>query len=592
MPTAHGEQPEAQDNHDDDDVSTLYVGNLHPNLGHGFLDSISSMFEAVDIGACKIIQKKVTGASYGFLKFSSRESATTALQMLNGKVLMGQELRVHWALPHRHKEGTSYLHHLFVGDLGSDVTEAQLYNSFSCIGQCSDTRIMWDQSTNRSKGYGFVSFYMREDAQAAVEQMNGALIGSRRIRVGWAQHKQEEGNGPADPADIDRSDPHNTNVYTSNIAPETRETDLLTHFSQYGPVDDIKLHKTGGYGFVKFVLHESAVRAIAEQHARTLHARTLKCSWGKNMARRSGGGPTPTFINNSNNSNNVYKAEGAMYAPGAPSSSDADAAIVAAFFAGAGAAMASAGTASYHGVAGMPLGGDAGSGLNLAQLQQQQQQQVLQQQQQQLQAQQMSHQLQQQHQQQQQAQLSHQQAQLLSQQHQQRMAQLFELPHTPPRDGSMVSLPIIDGRSSPLAAGGGGVAGLMAVRLPVSGHMQQQQSSGLHPRPGSGPPNVGAMAQLRGVDPVMALAVQVQMHELMQQMQLAGGGDGNGGVPMDLGSLPTGNVHTSVGPHDPHRHGLAMPPSVPWPVVSTPIGWPVHHGLHQRGPDEAGGVQG
>jgi hypothetical protein len=50
---------------------------------------------------------------------------------------MGQELRVHWALPHRHKEGTSHLHHLFVGDLGSDVTEAQLYNAFSCVGQCS-----------------------------------------------------------------------------------------------------------------------------------------------------------------------------------------------------------------------------------------------------------------------------------------------------------------------------------------------------------------------------------------------------------------------------------------------------------------------
>lgn len=83
------------------------------------------------------MQKKSTGASYGFLKFENRDSATSALQTLNGRAYMGQELRVHWALPSRHKEGTSHLHHLFVGDLGSDVTEAQLYNSFSCIGQCS-----------------------------------------------------------------------------------------------------------------------------------------------------------------------------------------------------------------------------------------------------------------------------------------------------------------------------------------------------------------------------------------------------------------------------------------------------------------------
>ena len=49
---------------------------------------------------------------------------------------------------------------------------------------------MWDHITGRSKGYGFVSFRHKEDAEMAIEQMQGRQIGSRRIRVGWAQHKQ------------------------------------------------------------------------------------------------------------------------------------------------------------------------------------------------------------------------------------------------------------------------------------------------------------------------------------------------------------------------------------------------------------------
>ena len=56
---------------------------------------------------------------------------------------------------------------------------------------------MWDHGTGRSKGYGFVSFRRKEDADAAIEQMQGRQIGSRRIRVGWAQHKQVGVHGSA-----------------------------------------------------------------------------------------------------------------------------------------------------------------------------------------------------------------------------------------------------------------------------------------------------------------------------------------------------------------------------------------------------------
>lgn len=49
-----------------------------------------------------------------------------------------------------------------------------------------------------------------------------------------------------------RADPTNTNVYIGNVPPEMNETDIRRHFQTFGPVVDVKLHKKGGYGFVRF----------------------------------------------------------------------------------------------------------------------------------------------------------------------------------------------------------------------------------------------------------------------------------------------------------------------------------------------------
>ena len=53
----------------------------------------------------------------------------------------------------------------------------------------SESRVMWDPNTSRSRGYGFVSFKEKSDAEKAIVNMNGVLVGRRPIRVNWASHK-------------------------------------------------------------------------------------------------------------------------------------------------------------------------------------------------------------------------------------------------------------------------------------------------------------------------------------------------------------------------------------------------------------------
>lgn len=62
---------------------------------------------------------------------------------------------------------------------------------------------MWDHATGRSKGYGFLSFRNRSDAEAAIQELDNSFMGVRRVRAGWARHKHADGP-PPDVVTVDR----------------------------------------------------------------------------------------------------------------------------------------------------------------------------------------------------------------------------------------------------------------------------------------------------------------------------------------------------------------------------------------------------
>ncbi|OSX62018.1 hypothetical protein POSPLADRAFT_1142484 [Postia placenta MAD-698-R-SB12] len=83
---------------------------------------------------------------------------------------------------------------LFVSNLPYTATSIDLNTLFSDIAPVRSAFVVLDQASGVSKGVGYVSFAIREDAQLAYEQINqdGLILDSRNLRVQWAESKYKE----------------------------------------------------------------------------------------------------------------------------------------------------------------------------------------------------------------------------------------------------------------------------------------------------------------------------------------------------------------------------------------------------------------
>ncbi|HJM38554.1 MAG TPA: RNA-binding protein [Planctomycetota bacterium] len=81
---------------------------------------------------------------------------------------------------------------LFAGNLPWSVDDDELRNIFSAYGDVTDSKVIMDRETGRSRGFGFVE--MADDgARAAIESLNDTEIDGRNIVVNEAQERKERG---------------------------------------------------------------------------------------------------------------------------------------------------------------------------------------------------------------------------------------------------------------------------------------------------------------------------------------------------------------------------------------------------------------
>lgn len=84
---------------------------------------------------------------------------------------------------------------LYVGNLPYGVTEDQLREMFSQVGEVSDVAVITDRDTGRSKGFGFVEMATDEAAQEAITRYDGFSIENRQMAVNIARPREERPSG-------------------------------------------------------------------------------------------------------------------------------------------------------------------------------------------------------------------------------------------------------------------------------------------------------------------------------------------------------------------------------------------------------------
>ena len=80
---------------------------------------------------------------------------------------------------------------IFVGSLPFSIDDADLRESFEAYGTVDSVKIITDKFTGRSKGFGFVEMSNDEEAQKAIDELNGATVEGRTIVVNKSEPKPE-----------------------------------------------------------------------------------------------------------------------------------------------------------------------------------------------------------------------------------------------------------------------------------------------------------------------------------------------------------------------------------------------------------------
>ncbi|NXB82762.1 TIA1 protein, partial [Donacobius atricapilla] len=215
---------------------------------------------------------------YCFVEFYEHRHAAAALAAMNGRKIMGKEVKVNWATtPSSQKKDTSNHFHVFVGDLSPEITTEDIKAAFAPFGRISKVPAWVTQGHSggqwgHSRGsvpqegvpawgqWDFLSLSPLQDAENAIQQMGGQWLGGRQIRTNWATRKPPapkstyETNTKQLSYDevVTQSSPSNCTVYCGGVTSGLTEQLMRQTFSPFGQIMEIRVFPDKGYSFVRW----------------------------------------------------------------------------------------------------------------------------------------------------------------------------------------------------------------------------------------------------------------------------------------------------------------------------------------------------
>ncbi len=84
---------------------------------------------------------------------------------------------------------------IYVGNLSFDSSEADLRGLFAAYGEVESAKVIVDQFTNRSRGFGFIEMTNREEGLKAIQELDSKDLGGRSLKVNEAKPKNDNRGG-------------------------------------------------------------------------------------------------------------------------------------------------------------------------------------------------------------------------------------------------------------------------------------------------------------------------------------------------------------------------------------------------------------
>ncbi|XP_063483861.1 polyadenylate-binding protein 4 isoform X12 [Symphalangus syndactylus] len=266
-------------------VGNVFIKNLDKSIDNKALYDTFSAFG--NILSCKVVCDENGSKGYAFVHFETQEAADKAIEKMNGMLLNDRKVFVGRFKSRKEREAelgakAKEFTNVYIKNFGEEVDDESLKELFSQFGKTLSVKVMRDPS-GKSKGFGFVSYEKHEDANKAVEEMNGKEISGKIIFVGRAQKKVER------QAELKRkfeqlkqeriSRYQGVNLYIKNLDDTIDDEKLRKEFSPFGSITSAKVMledgRSKGFGFVCFSSPEEATKAVTEMNGRIVGSKPL-----------------------------------------------------------------------------------------------------------------------------------------------------------------------------------------------------------------------------------------------------------------------------------------------------------------------------
>jgi polyadenylate-binding protein len=262
-------------------VGNIFIKNLDKSIDNSVLFDTFSAFG--HILSCKVeMDQNGVSKGYGYVHYETQEEADQAIAKVNGMLL--QDKKVFVGPFQARKERTSEeskqrFTNVYVKNLDTAFTKEQLEQKFAEFGKVTSAVIVTNEK-DESKGFGFVNFAQPEEAQRAVEALNGTVINGKPIYVGRAQKKHEREEELRHQRMDQLQKYQGVNVYVKNLEDSVDDDRVRQEFSKFGTITSAKVMRdekgnSKGFGFVCFSNPEEATRAVTEMNGNLLQSKPL-----------------------------------------------------------------------------------------------------------------------------------------------------------------------------------------------------------------------------------------------------------------------------------------------------------------------------